>query len=249
MVEQLLFCSWGRTQRWAWHASGAQARTHQNALASPARVAKFDFSAFFPTDFRIKERLLAVYVMMHGIVTSRHSCLMLIFIVVLHLESVLTTCMEGNNQLQRYLISSEPPYDNYYNISKAVYPSVAPPSLLIDITVAFLAAAYSNGTQRGPFPNNNGSTAGMNSSKQNGSDSRPAGANTTWTYKWSMSCLYVSGGNISLSSMNIFSLWAIWPNRRKRELYITLPQFCSGSPGDPPHHDAMLYFLSTVWSY
>jgi len=154
--------------------------------------------------------------------------------------------MEGNNQLQRYLISSEPPYDNYYNISKAVYPSVAPPSLLIDITVAFLAAAYSNGTQRGPFPNNNGSTAGMNSSKQNGSDSRPAGANTTWTYKWSMSCLYVSGGNISLSSMNIFSLWAIWPNRRKRELYITLPQFCSGSPGDPPHHDAMLYFLSTV---
>ena len=165
---------------------------------------------------------------------------MLIFIVVLHLESVLATCMEGDNQIQRYLISSEPPYDNYYNISKAVYPSVAPPSLLIDITVTFLAAADSNGTQNGAVPNNNASIGG------NGSDSRVTGANTTYTYKWSKLCLYVSGGNISLSSMNIFSLWAIWPNRRKRELYITLPQFCSGSPSDPTRHETMLYFLSTV---
>ena len=176
--------------------------------------------------------------MMHGIFTSRHWYLILIFILVLHLESVLTTCMEGNNQIQRYLISHEAPYDNFYNISKAVYPSVAPPSLMIDITVTFLAAVDSNGTQRGQ--------TGMNSSEQSGADFRPAGANTTWKYKWSMSCLYVSGGNISLSSMNIFSLWAIWPNRRKRELYVTLPQFCSGSPSDPPLHDTMLYFLSTV---
>ena len=187
--------------------------------------------------------------MVRGIVTSRHSYIMFIFIVVLYLESVLTTCMEGDNQIQRYLISSEPPYDNYYNISKAVYPSVAPPSMLIDITVTFLAAADSNGTQRGQFPNNNTRVAGMNSSKHNGSDSRPAGNTTTRRYKWSMSCLYVSGGNISLSSMNMFSLWAIWPNRRKRELYITLPQFCSGSPSDSPQQEAMLYFLSTVRSY
>ena len=187
------------------------------------------------------KRKLPVYVMMHGIFTSRHWYLILIFILVLHLESVLTTCMEGNNQIQRYLISHEAPYDNFYNISKAVYPSVAPPSLMIDITVTFLAAVDSNGTQRGQ--------TGMNSSEQSGADFRPAGANTTWKYKWSMSCLYVSGGNISLSSMNIFSLWAIWPNRRKRELYVTLPQFCSGSPSDPPLHDTMLYFLSTVWSY
>lgn len=186
--------------------------------------------------------------MVYGIATSRHSCITLIFIVVLQFESVLTTCMERDDQIQRYLISSEPPYDNYYNISKAVYPSVAPPSLLIDITVTFLAAADSNSTLRGLFPNNiNASAASVNSSKQNGSDSHPTAANATLTYKWSVSCLYVSGGNISLSSMSVFSLWAIWPNRRKRELYITLPQFCSGSPSDPPQHNAIIYFLSTVW--
>ena len=34
------------------------------------------------------------------------------------------TCMGRKEHIQRYLISSQPPYDNYYNISKAVYPSV-----------------------------------------------------------------------------------------------------------------------------
>ena len=151
------------------------------------------------------------------------------FIVVLHSKSVLATCMERDDQVQRYLISSEPPYDNYYNISKAVYPSVALPSLLIDITVTFLTSG-------------NGSTARLNINvKQNGSTA----ANITRKYKWSVSCLYVSGG-ISLSAMNIFSLWAIWPNRRERKLHITLPQFCRGSPSDFPQNDTMIYFLSTV---
>ena len=48
------------------------------------------------------------------------------------------TCMKQEEHIQRYLISSQPPYDNYYNISKAVYPSVDLPSLLIKITVTFL---------------------------------------------------------------------------------------------------------------
>ena len=30
------------------------------------------------------------------------------------------TCMKQEEHIQRYLISSQPPYDNYYNISKAV---------------------------------------------------------------------------------------------------------------------------------
>ena len=51
------------------------------------------------------------------------------------------TCVEREDQIQGYLISSEPPFDNYYNISKAVYPSVDLPSLLIKVTVRFLATA------------------------------------------------------------------------------------------------------------
>ena len=39
------------------------------------------------------------------------------------------TCREREEHIQRYLISSQPPCDNYYNISKAVYPSVDLPSL------------------------------------------------------------------------------------------------------------------------
>ncbi|KAL9956247.1 hypothetical protein ACROYT_G037697 [Oculina patagonica] len=172
--------------------------------------------------------------------TSSHSFIKLIFILVLHFESVFTACMEHDNQIQGYLISTEPPYDNYYNISKAVYPSVDLPSLMIDITVTFLTTAdNSTSTLSASFPTSaNGSTTSKNNSKQNGSDS--------YSYMWSMSCLYVSGGNISLSSMTIFSLGAIWPNRRARKLYITLPQFCSGSPSDPHQENTMLYFLSTL---
>lgn len=190
-------------------------------------------------------------IMSYEMAAKRRSCIKLIFILVLHFDSVFTTCMERDNQIQGYLISTEPPYDNYYNISKAVYPSVDLPSLMIEITVTFLTTAdNSTSTLSGSFPTNvvisNGSTS-TNNSKQNGSDSRRTAANSVKTYMWSMSCLYVSGGNISLSSMNIFSLGAIWPNRRARKLYITVPQFCSGSPSDPHQENTMLYFLSTVW--
>ena len=39
-------------------------------------------------------------------------------------QEMSATCREREEHIQRYLISSQPPYDNYYNISKAVYPSV-----------------------------------------------------------------------------------------------------------------------------
>ena len=167
------------------------------------------------------------------------SCILLIFITVLRSERVLATCVERDDQIQRYLISIEPPYDNYYNISKAVYPSVDLPSMLIKITVTFLPSG-DNVTQRGSFPSNR-STTNMNIIKQNGSNSRTT---TKKEYTWSASCLYVSGGNISLTSMNVFSLWAIYPNRRERKLHLTLPELCRDASTD-----AMIYFLSTVGIY
>ena len=195
----------------------------------------------------------------------------LIFILILRAQETeegLATCIKRDDEIQRYLISSEPPYDNYFNISKAVYPSVDLPSSLISITVTFLPTDV-NATQsnNGTLPrrsavnatqSNNGTLpkslkrSAVNSSrgKRNGSDLRPAMVNVsgpgTYRYIWSISCLYISGGDISLSSMNVFSLWAIWPNRREKELHLTLPQFCKGSPSDPPHSKTMIYFLSTV---
>ena len=147
--------------------------------------------------------------------------------VILRAQELSATCLGREDQIQRYMISSVPPFDNYYNISKAVYPSVDLPSLLIKISVKFLATVDHNLT--------NSSTAGA--------DARQTTENETRTFKftWSVSCLYVSGGNISLTSMNVFSLWAIYPNRRERQLHLTLPQFCRGFSSD-----TMIYFLSTV---
>ena len=151
-------------------------------------------------------------------------------IVLLRFEYVLGTCIERDEQIQKYLTSSKPPFDNYLNISKAVYPSVDLPSLLIDITVKFLKTAGKK---------SNGSSS-LSTLEQNVSRS------TTFEirkFKWSMSCLYVSGG-ISLSAMNWFPLGAIYPNRRGSKLHITLPQFCNGFSVD--RQDTMMYFLSTV---
>lgn len=151
-------------------------------------------------------------------------------IVLLRFEYGLGTCIERDEQLQKYLTSSKPPFDNYFNISKAVYPSVDLPSMLIDITVKFLKSAGEK---------SNGSDS-LSTSEQNVSRS------TTFkieNFTWSMSCLYVSGG-ISLSSMNWFSLGAIYPNRRGSKLHITLPQFCNVSTVD--RQKTMIYFLSTL---
>ena len=147
------------------------------------------------------------------------------------------TCVEREEHIQRYLISSQPPYDNYYNISKAVYPSVDLPSLLIKITVTFRHGSnnltHLAGSSRSPI---NGSTSNISQTGGNVRENI-----TTYKFTWSASCLYVSGGDISLTSMNVFSLWAIYPNRRERQLHLTLPQFCRGFSAD-----TMIYFLSTV---
>ena len=140
----------------------------------------------------------------------------------LSFEFILGTCIERDEQIQKYLTS-----DNYFNISKAVYPSVDLPSLLINISVVFLETAGEK---------SNGSNS-LSTLKRNVSRS-------TLHFTWSMSCLYVSGGEISLESMKWFSLGAIFPNRRKRELHITLPELCSDSPVDI--NKTMEYFLSTV---
>ena len=149
------------------------------------------------------------------------------------------TCVEREDQIQGYLISSQPPFDNYYNISKAVYPSVDLPSLLIKVTVRFLATAdyiliHQNGSSRS-LNVSNVSTTGADVLQTTGNETR------TNEFTWSASCLYVSGGDISMTAMNFFSLFAIWPNRRERHLQISLPQFCKGYSSD-----TMIYFLSTV---
>nr|XP_058942259.1 uncharacterized protein LOC131770555 [Pocillopora verrucosa] len=147
-------------------------------------------------------------------------------IVGLSFEFILGTCIERDEQIQKYLTSSKPPFDNYFNISKAVYPSVDLPSLLINISVVFLETAGEK---------SNGSNS-LSTLKRNVSRS-------TLHFTWSTSCLYVSVGEISLESMKWFSLGAIFPNRRKRELHITLPELCRDSPVDI--NKTMEYFLST----
>ena len=153
------------------------------------------------------------------------------------------TCMEREEHIQRYLISSQPPYDNYYNISKAVYPSVDLPSLLIKVTVKFPHDDSGNlthlaGSSQSPI---NSSTSNISQTEENVRETTETKI-TTYKFTCSASCLYVSGGNISLTSMNAFSLWAIYPNRRERQLHLTLPQFCRGFSAD-----TVIYFLSTVW--
>ncbi|CAH3188862.1 unnamed protein product, partial [Porites lobata] len=125
----------------------------------------------------------------------------------------------------------QPPYDNYYNISKAVYPSVDVPSLLIKITVTFLHGSdnltHLAGSSESPI---NGSTSNISQTGENVRKTTETKI-TTYKFTWSASCLYVSGGSISLASMNAFSLWAIYPNRRERQLHLTLPHPCIGTPG------------------
>ena len=150
------------------------------------------------------------------------------FVALLRAQRLSATCMEREDHIQRHLTSSVPPYDNYFNISKAVYPSVDLPSLLIKITVRFHNLTSSNTSHV---------------SNQTGENTPQTTENETKTYKftWSASCLYVSGGDISLTSMNVFSLWAIYPNRREEKLHLTLPHFCRGFS-----LETMIYFLSTV---
>lgn len=178
-----------------------------------------------------------------------------LFVALLRAQKLSPTCTE--RELQRHLTSSEPPYDNYYNISKAVYPSIDLPSLLIKITVRFhqsinqsktsfnfefVDSKMANISEENNLTSSNASNDFV--SNQIRENTRQTTDNETKTckfYTWSASCLYVSGSDISLTSMNVFSLWAIYPNRREENLDLTLPQFCRDVS-----LDTMIYFLSTV---
>ena len=128
----------------------------------------------------------------------------------------------ADDQILKYFTSSKLPWDNYRRISKAVYPPAQLPSLLIKIRVKFI--------------NESSASSSTDVCKEDTRD-------TDKIYTWSMACLYVSGGEISLSAMNVFSLGTIRPNTRETELCIKLPRNCSG---DLEKEEDMKYFLSKV---
>ena len=175
------------------------------------------------------------------------------FVTLLRAQRLSATCTE--RELQRHLTSSEAPYDNYYNISKAVYPSVDLPSLLIKITVRFhqsinqsktlfdfelVDGKIANISEENNLTSSNTSNV-SNQTEENTRQTTDNETKTSYKFTWSASCLYVSGGDISLTSMNVFSLWAIYPNRREKKLDLTLPKFCRDVS-----LETMIYFLSTV---
>ena len=149
-------------------------------------------------------------------------CCKLIFALLFICYKVSAECLDY--QIQEALTSSKRPWDNYFRISQAVYPSVDLSARLIKIWVKFV----------------------NESSVSNASDV-PCDKTGNSTYTWSMSCLYVSAGPVSLFSMNLFSLGAIWPNRRETELCINLPQSCRDYL-EKNEMEKMIYFLSTVGS-
>ena len=131
-----------------------------------------------------------------------------------------------DDQILKYFTSSKLPWDNYHRISKAVYPPSQSPSLLIKIRVKFI----------------NESSASKSADVCD-KDTRETDKN----YTWSMTCLYVSGGEISMLAMNVFSLGTILPNRRQAvpDLCIKLPQSCQRDL-EEKKDEKMIYFLSKV---
>ena len=106
-------------------------------------------------------------------------------------------CLKYNYQIHDALTSMHPPFDNYFNISRAIFPSEGLSSKLINIWVHFTNSSV-NLTQVGQAK-----------------------------YIWSRSCLYVSDRYLSLQAMRIYSMGTIWPDRRQEDLHITIPKFCN----------------------
>ena len=109
-----------------------------------------------------------------------------------------------------------PPYDNYNNTSKAIYPSVDLPSLLIKITVTFLHDSdnltHLAGSSRSPI---NGSTSNISQTGENVCETTETKI-TTYQFTWSASCLYVGGGNNKLDVYeDIFSV--VYLSKQVRE--------------------------------
>ncbi|XP_078366264.1 uncharacterized protein LOC144650452 [Oculina patagonica] len=106
-------------------------------------------------------------------------------------------CLKYDYQIHDALTSTKPPFDNYFNISSAIYPSEDISSKLVNIWVHFINSTV-NHTEV---------------------DQRK--------FIWSRSCLYVSDRYLSLRAMSLYSLATIWPDRRQEDLHITLNEFCN----------------------
>lgn len=105
-------------------------------------------------------------------------------------------CLKYDYQIHEALASTKPPFDNYFNISRAIYPSEDISSKLINIWVH--------------FTNSSVNLTEVNEVK----------------FIWSRSCLYVSDRYLSLQAMSLYSLGTIWPDRRQEDLHITIFEFC-----------------------
>ena len=114
------------------------------------------------------------------------------------LKPVDDECLEYDFQIQGLLTSTnaKPPFDNYFNISRAIFPSEDIPSTFVKIFVHFTNSSV---------------------------DQTEVGLEE---FIWSRSCLYMSDRFLSLVAMSAYSLGAICPSRRQQDLHITLPRFC-----------------------
>ncbi len=106
-------------------------------------------------------------------------------------------CIKHDYQIQNALTSTKPPFDNYFNISRGIFPSEDMSSKLVNIWVHVTNSSV-NLTQV---------------------DQRQ--------FIWSRSCLYVSDRYLSLRAMSFYSLGTIWPDRRQQDLHITMYKFCN----------------------
>ena len=111
-------------------------------------------------------------------------------------------CLKYDYQIQDVLASTKPPFDNYFNISRAIYPPKKLRSELVHIWVHFINSS-TNLTQV-----------------------------SLRKFIWSRSCLYVSDLFLSLQAMGFYSLGSIWPNRRKEIVHITIPIFCNSEASE-----------------
>ena len=111
-------------------------------------------------------------------------------------------CLKYDYEIQDTLTSTKPPFDNYFNISRAVYPSEELSSKLINIWVHFTNSS-TNLTQV-----------------------------SLRKFIWSRSCLYVSDRYLSLLAISLYSLGSIWPDRRQEILHITIPTFCNSEAAE-----------------
>ena len=109
-------------------------------------------------------------------------------------------CLKYDYQIQDMFASTKPPFDNYFNISRAIYPTGKLSSKLVNIWVHFTNSS-TNLTQV-----------------------------SLRKFMWSRSCLYVSDQYLSLQAMSLYSLGSIWPNRNQEGLHITIPPFCNSEP-------------------